>query len=155
MKIAGIDPSLIPNEEVLVLPRGEDRIVFRARGLNDSDEFNVLCPPPKAPVKQTKDGVVPHYDDPGYKSVLQEHNERWIAYLIVKSLEPSQIEWDTVKLDDPSTWKNWETDLTGAGFSAHEKNLIGQLALDANRLDERKLEKARQAFLRGQAKAAE
>lgn len=154
MKIAGIDPSSLPNEEILVLTRGEDRIVFRAKGLVDTDEFELLCPLPKAPVKQTKDGVVPHTDDPGYKSVLQEHNLRWIAYLIVKSLEPSQIEWDTVKMDDPSSWKNWEADLKRAEFSAAEVRLIGQLAIDANCLDEKKLEKARQAFLRGQAQAA-
>jgi len=35
MKINGIDPNTLCNECVLVLPRGEQNLVFRAVGLRD------------------------------------------------------------------------------------------------------------------------
>jgi len=102
MKIGGLDPTTLPVEEVLVLPRGELQLVFRR-----------------------------------------------IAYIVVHSLRPSEIEWDTVQLDNPSTWGNWETELKNAGLSEIECSRVLGLVLEANCLDEAKLRKARELFLRG------
>lgn len=149
MKIGGIDPSTLPNEEVLVLPRGKETIVFRAQGLPDMDEFNTLMPEPKPPGRLTPTGYEANENDPGYQSVLAEYNRRRLAYLVVKSLAPSAIEWDTVKVDVPGTWANWEADLKKAGFSQVECNLVLRLVMEANSLDESKLKKAREVFLLG------
>jgi hypothetical protein len=70
--------------------------------------------------------------------------------MVVKSLEPSEIEWDTVDPDNPKTWANYTNDLRGAGFSQVEINRIVGLVWGANCLDEAKLERARQVFPRGQ-----
>jgi len=149
MKIGGIDPRTLPTEEVLVLPRGDNRIVFRARGLESMDEFNKLSPEPKAPGKLTRDGWVPDTADEGYQSVMAEFSKRRTGYYMVHSLEPSEIEWDTVQADNPSTWCNWEDDLRGAGLSRIEINRVSALVLEANCLDEAKLRKAREVFLQG------
>ena len=55
-----------------------------------------------------------------------------------------------VKLDDPSTWKRWEEDLKSNKFSQAECNRISNLVMQANSLDEKYLEEAREVFLRGQ-----
>ena len=68
MKIGGIDPETLPIEEVLVLPRGDQRLVFRACGMKDMEEFEKLCPEPKPPGKLTKDGYVPDTEDPDYRA---------------------------------------------------------------------------------------
>jgi len=149
MKIGGVDPRTLPAEEVLVLPRGDQRIIFRARGLEDMEEFKKLCPEPKAPGKLTKDGWVPDVKDEGYQSVMAEHQKRRLAYIAVRSLEPSEIEWDTVQMDNPATWGNWENDLRAAGLSQIEINRVLALVLEANCLDEAKLKKAREVFLQG------
>ena len=149
MKIGGVDPRTLPTEEVLVLPRGDQRIVFRASGLEDMEPFKALCPEPKAPGKLTKDGFVPDTEDEGYKSVMEEQSKRRLAYMVVNSLAPSEIEWDTVKLDDPSTWTNWEVDMKAAGLTQVECNRVLSLVLEANCLDEVKLRKARELFLQG------
>lgn len=149
MKIGGIDPRNLPSEEVLVIPRGDQVIVFKARGLNDWDEFNKLCPEPKAPGKLTKDGWQPNPDDKGYVSVMAEYGKRKMAFLVVKSLEPSEIEWETVRIDHAGTWANWETDLKNAGLTSVECQRVVTLVLEANCLDEAKLEKARKVFLLG------
>lgn len=149
MKISGIDPKTLPAEEVLVLPRGDQRIVIRARGLPDMEEFKRLCPEPTPPRKLTKDGWVLDTADEGYQSVATEHNRRRMAYMVVCSLKPSEIEWDTVKMDSAATWVNWESDLKAGGLTQVECNRILSLVLEANCLDEVKLQQARAVFLQG------
>ena len=155
MKIAGIDPGSLPAEDILVLPRGEENIVFRARGLPDMDEFDKLCPEPKPPVRLTKAGKEPNEEDANWRSAMLAHGRRRVAYMVVKSLEPSQIEWDTVDPDNPKTWTNYTDDLRRAGFSQVEINRIVGLVWEANCLDEAKLEAARAVFLRGQQPASD
>jgi hypothetical protein len=150
MKIAGVDPKTLSNEVVLVLPRAENNIVFRARGLRDTSEFEAKCPPPKPPGKLTKDGWVANDTDPTYQQVQTEYAKKRLGFIVVRSLEPSEIEWDTVNLDDPRTWANWEKDLKNGGLSQIEANRVLALVMEANALDEAKLQKARESFLAGQ-----
>ena len=149
MKIGGIDPRTLPTEEVLVIPRGDEAIVFYACGVSNMEEFKALCSEPEAPVKWTKDGRVPDEGDENYKTVLAEYLRRRLAFIVVNSLVPSKIEWDTVKMDNPATWANWEDDLRNSGLSQMECNRVLNLVLEANCLDEKKLRKAREVFLQG------
>jgi len=151
MRIAGIDPKGLTNEAILVLPRGDQNIAFRAKGLPDMDEFNALCPTPKPPGKYTKEGWVPNLNDPTYQQVLGIWAKKRLGYMVVKSLAPSDIEWDTVKENDPRTWPNWEEDLKNGSLTQVETNRVLALVLEANALDEAKLQKARESFLAGQA----
>jgi len=150
MKIGGIDPATLPNEEILVIPRGEKEVVFRAKGVVDYDEFNELCPAPKPPGKLTKHGWEPLDNDPDYKSLIAIRNNKLEAWIIITSLAPSNIEWDTVKPENPSTWTNWKQDLKNSGFNSVERQLISRLVFQANSLDEEKLKQARDHFLLGQ-----
>lgn len=150
MKIGGIDPKTLPCEEVLVLPRGDQQIVLRACGLDTFDDFNRRCPEPVAPRKLTKDGPADDTDDKGYQADLDAYQKRRLAYVVVASLQ--QIEWDTVKLDEPATWQNWEKDLRAAGLKQVECNRVLALVMEANSLDEKKLQAARDSFFHGQRK---
>jgi hypothetical protein len=151
MKIAGIDPKLLPPEDTLVLPRGDGNIVFKARGLSDMDEFNKLCPEPTPPVISTNSGQRLDTEDANYLSDLKEHGKRRWAYYVVKSLQ--DMEWDTVKPDQPSTWPNWDADLKSNGFTHAERNRVFNLVLEANSLSESKLDQARAIFLLGRPEA--
>ena len=151
MKINGIDPNTLCNECVLVLPRGEQNLVFRAVGLRDVEEFNALCPAPKPPGKLTKDGWVAKEDDPTYQQLMLQWGKKRLGYMVSRSLAPSQIEWDTIKLDDPRTWAKWDEDLRNGGLTQIEVNRVLGLVMEANALDEAKLAKARESFLVGQA----
>lgn len=155
MKIGGVDPKTLSNEVLLVLPRGETDLVFRARGLRDMDTFNAQCPQPKPPGKLTRDGFVPMPDDPTYQNVLGEWAKKRLGYIILHSLKPSDIEWDTVKEDDPRTWGNWEKDLRDGGLSEIECSRVLAAVMEANALDEEKLKQAREIFLLGQAQASQ
>jgi hypothetical protein len=155
MKIGGIDPKTLCNECLLVLPRSEQNLVFRARGLKDMESFNARCPQPKPPGKLTRDGVVPQDNDPAYQTVLGEWAKKRLGYIVIHSLEPSQIEWDTVNYDDPRTWTNWEKDLREGGLSEIECSRVLALVMEANALDEAKLQKAREVFLLGRVQKSE
>lgn len=149
MKIGGVEVS--PCEELLVLPRSNgDPIPFRASAVSITKEFNEKVPMPVAPMLQTKNGNKSDYSDPAYKAALRQRDEQRFALMCIRSLTPSKIEWETVDLDDPGTWLNWQSELKAAGISEMECNRIVNLVMAANSLDENKIEAARQAFLLGQ-----
>ncbi len=154
MKIGGKEIKG-PNVEILVLPRGEDEIVIKAQALADIDEFNKLCPEPKPPGRRTKNGFEPQLNDPTYRTLLDAHNNQRIAYMVIRSLEPSQIEWETVDINNPSTWMNYVSDFRKGGLSSVEISRVIQCVMRANALDEAKLEEARKVFLIGQAQEQE
>ncbi len=151
MRIGGVDPQTLPTEVILVLPRGEAEIVFRAQGVPDYEPFNQMCPEPKAPIiHKPKIGWVDNLEEPGYKDMMATYGKKRLSWLVVTSLAPSDIAWDTVEVDNPKTWENWSEDMKKAGFSQVECNRIQQLVFEANCLDEDKLEQARESFLAGQ-----
>lgn len=154
MRIGGVDVNG-PNEVLMVLPREDGDIVIKARAVLDMDTFEELCPEPKPPGHRTKDGVEPNIDDAGYKQQMANYNEKRLAFIVVKSLEPSEIEWETVDPENPNTLENWQEDFRNCGLATVEINRIIQVVMEANALDESKLEAARQVFLRGQRQVVE
>jgi hypothetical protein len=154
VKIGGIDPTTLSREFLLVLPRGDTQLVFRAHGLKDMSEFSTICPAPKPPGKLTKDGFIPNTNDPSYQQLLTMWGTKRLGYMAVKSLEPSEITWDTVDIANPATWGNWETDLKNGGLNQFEVNRVTGLVLEANSLDDDKIERARKLFLAGLEQAA-
>lgn len=149
MKINGVEVNG-PAEEVLVLPRANGDIVFRARAVLDMKPFEALVPEAKMPQRLEKGGFKSNPDDPGYVAQVKRREELRFAYMCIKSLEPSNIEWSRVDIDEPGTWTEWEKELQEAGFSAIEINRIAVCVMGANALDEAKLKRARDVFLLGQ-----
>ena len=154
MKIGGreINSSCILT---LVLPREDGDIILKAEALQDFDEFDAMCPAPLAPKVLTKNGPEDNLKDKSYREMMNHYNISRLAYIVIRSLEINDIEWDTVDIEERNTWLNYVEDFRGAGFSAIETGRIINLALEANSLDEAKVEQAREDFLRGQRAQAE
>jgi hypothetical protein len=155
MKIGGVIVDG-PSEEVLILPRPTSEhgdIVIRCIAVLDMSHFHNMCPEPKAKPMLVKGGFKPNEKDPGYLEQVAEYSQLRFSYIALKSLEPSDIEWDTVVMDQPVTWKLWEKELKDSGISAIEINRIVACVMQANSLDEAKLEKARESFLLGLAES--
>lgn len=149
MKIGGVEVTQC--REILVLPRtGGNDIVFHAQAVTDMDEFNALCPLPSIPKRVVRGGVEENPDSPGYRDQYKDWSQKRFDYILIKSLEPSDIEWTKVNLDKPSTYKLWQEEFKAAGLSENECKRVINIVLVANSLDERKLQEARDAFLRGQ-----
>lgn len=152
MKIGGIALTP-PPEEFIVLPRGGEGLdlVFRARAIPDFDEFERMVPDPKPPTILVRgEGRKADTEDTTYKALVMAKQAQQLAYMVVKSLEPSQIEWDTVDMLRPISYLNWESDLLKGGLTSIEVKKVYELVLTANCLNEEKLEAARKSFLLGQ-----
>ncbi len=152
MRLHG-QPISKPNVEICPIPRGEGNdIIFKCQAVLDMDEFDQLCPTPKIPLKVIKGNKkVEDPDSPSYKTLLNEYNANRINYIILKSLEATEsLEWDSIKMGDPSTWANYEKEFKASGFSNIEVMRIVNTVMSANCLNEDRIEKARADFLASQ-----
>lgn len=138
-----------PAEEVLVLPRLQGDIVIRTRAVTDMKPFEAVCPDPKPPKKLIKGGFTEDTENKDYLAALAAHGDLRFAFICIKSLEPSEIEWARVNIQKPSTYLEWNKELTDAGMSSVEVNRILLAVMQANSLDENKLKQARDSFVRG------
>ena len=149
MRVAGIEITTC--EELLVLPRPDGNpIPFRAKAVAVKDEFDRLMPEPVAPVLQKKGGKVSDLQDKDYLAAVSKRDDARFALMCLRSLEPSQIEWEQVKIEEPHTWTLWTDELKEAGLSEVEVNRVIGLVMAANALDEEKISEARKSFLLGQ-----
>lgn len=142
------------NIQTIVIPRGDGPpIVFKAHAILEPKRFNELCPRPKAPIRVKAGGErIPNLKDPRYQLSLDAWALRKTAWLIVETLRLGNpdLEWDTVDYDNPNTWEKYVNDLQNAGFSDAEISMIIDGCLQANALDNEKIEAARASFLASQ-----
>jgi hypothetical protein len=148
MRISGVEVTT--SEALLVLPRDKGDIPIKAVAVSIAEEFDEKCPMPVAPMLQTKDGNKPDLKDKDYKAALSRRSDMRWALMIIRSLEPSNIEWNEVNVDAPSTWLKWDDEMQAGGLSEVETNRIVGLVMQANSLDEAKIKAARANFLLGQ-----
>jgi hypothetical protein len=137
------------NTDVLVLTKGDERIVFKAQALVNYKDFDKICPLPEPPIRLLPGGVKkPNENDPNYKKAINEYNEKRVEYMILKTLEPTEdLEWETVDITKPETYNNWQKELEEAGFSEIERMRVLQLCIRVNALDDDMLEQAKESFL--------
>jgi hypothetical protein len=152
MKIGGVALNG-PKQVTLVLPRDDGDLVFKFVAVVDDDEFDKIYPEPVPPVtfNVKAQEKLPQLEDPGYKAKMAERAKARAAWIFLKSVEPSGIEWTTVKKEDPTTWSNWEADLRKAGMNIQEMNAIWSHFAKANFVTQEMLDEARKRFLASQA----
>lgn len=142
------------NKDYIVIPRPDGDVVFWAQTVRDFKEFEAMVQYPVAPTIQVKGEVKRDTKDSSFRQMLKIYEDQRFAYLCIKSLEPSDIEWSKVDLDKPSTYVLWVEELLDAGLSEVECNRIVNLVMQVNALDEAKLQAARDHFARGQQEEA-
>lgn len=152
MKVNGVNAKSAWEPEPLVFSRGTDEngepifIVIRAKGIKNFKEFNTLCPEPENKSGYlTKDGWQTDPEAPAYLAELEQWRLMRSCWIIIKTLEPSNIEWEKVKLAKPKTWVYADEELEEA-FNFAEYNRIKMLIQEANSLNADKLEENRQTF---------
>lgn len=141
----------IPNVKVIPILRDTGNIILKAAPVKSFDEFLKVCPIPEPPMRQIPGGEMkPMVESKEYKEALEERNRQMLHYMIVKSLSVNdELEWETVDLNDPSTYKNYASEMETAGFTAIEVTRIVNAVMATNSLDEDAIDHARQQFLAG------
>lgn len=126
-------------------------LVFWAQPLWNYDDFEERCPKPVpegTAVKFTPDkGKIIDWQDPNYLEQLRAYGQKKWGYLVLKSLEPSNVIFDNARLDDPDTWSNVGEELDRE-LAYYEKAAVLKLVDEANALDKAKLEENLQSFFR-------
>ena len=142
-----------PNIEVVVIPRQSGDLVFKAQAVLNYEDCDKLNPMPTAPKMLLRGGgVQENVEDPRYKAKIEEWATRKFYWMLIKSLEATEgLEWETVKMDDPSTWSNYKTEMQTAGLSPGEIGRIEICVTDACGLNQSKIDEATKRFLAGQA----
>ncbi len=123
MKKGGV--KLAVPQDIVVFQRGDNQLVFNVKGIASMDEFEKLAPEPKPPMMRKPNGQkVADPEDPAYLKAVEQHGMLRASYIVVKSLEDDDIEWENVKLDRPDTWELWHKELEDAGMTQFERNYL-------------------------------
>ena len=153
MKISG---SVIgkPKPKVVVIPRGDERFVFKVGPVTDWDTFSKLCPEPKI-VYITKPGQAaePDLQDKKYQEQLNDYMLKRVNYMFIYSLlgYTEGLEFEHINPADPSTWDKLADEFTNTGLTGVETNIIFNAIKEVNGLSPELIEEATQSFLRNQA----
>jgi hypothetical protein len=152
MKVGGVIAEFSPKSGPLVFPRGLDEegkpvfLVFYAQAVRSMEEFDAVLPKPRAGGQYTRNGwEETDTDAPAYKVALAQWRAKRWAYIFIKTIEPSNMEWDTVDINKPDTWLGYESELR-AVLGHFELNQLTQMVNAANALDEEALDEARANF---------
>lgn len=142
-----------PNIEVVVIPRQSGELVFKAQAVLDYDECDKLNPMPKPPKRLMPGGVVQeNVNDPKYLKAVDQWATRKFYWMLLESLKATEgLEWETVKMDDPSTWESYKAEMKQAGLTPGEIGRIEMCVSDACGLNQAKIDEATKRFLAGQA----
>jgi hypothetical protein len=145
----------VPNLKIIPIIRDDQTIILKVSPLKSFDDFEKICPIPDPPVREIPGkGIVPMVESKEYKILLENRNRYMIEYMVLKSLEATEnLTWDTVDLNDPSTYVNYTNELIEAGFTTIEITRIVKAVMSANSLDEDAIQKARDDFLAGNQQA--
>jgi len=130
----------------IAIPRQKTDIAFMAQAVLNYDEFDALCPRPTAPRRLMPGG---EYEDGEIdEKVMLDWAALRVDWMTLKSLEVTPgLEWETVKMDQPDTWGNYQEELRNAMFSDVEIARIFGIVTDANGLSQAAIDKATEAFL--------
>ena len=141
-----------PRIEVLVIPRQDGDLVFKAQSVLDYEPFNALVPSPQAPERMLPGGISSrNVEHPSYIEAVNRWSHLKWTWMILKSLEATEgLEWETVKVDDVETYDNYKIEMKEAGLSPAEIEMVLGIVIDACGLNQMKIQEATKAFLAGQ-----
>lgn len=156
MRVRGVDTKPLDLKYgPEVFQRGDEELVFYAQPVWSFDEFEALVPFPENDTYVfTPKGKEKDWDSPSWKQKQDDYNRKRWGWFVLKALEPSEIEWSKVSLDDPDTFVYVEDELRESLLPV-EFTRVMNLAEQASSLDARKLEENRESFLRRQARRTE
>lgn len=148
MKIHGVKLEQ-PKDKILVIPRDDSQIIIKAKAVLDYAEFDLLVKEPKPPTVRRRDGEIsPLLNDPKYQKAISDYATLRSQWMILQSLSATPgLEWESVDLQNPETWGNYEKELRESGFSLGEYGRILELVTEACGLNQSRIDEATRAFL--------
>lgn len=155
MKFNGETPGPLVID--LFLPRKDKTLHIKAGAVLDWTEFDTLVPSPKPPTKRIRGGAsVPDFENKDHIVAVNAYGSHKTNWMILQSLKATpEITWETIERDNPQSWANYDKEMKDAGFSSFECQRIIGAVLEANSLNDKKIEEAREAFLSAASQSPE
>jgi len=143
-----------PNVEVVVIPRQNGEIVFKAQAVLDYSAHDKINPMPTAPIRLMPGGArQENVEDPRFLKRQDEWATNKFHWMFLKALQATEgLEWETVDLSNPATWGNYKKEMQDGGLSPGEIARIEMCVADACGLNQAKIDEATSRFLAGQAR---
>lgn len=149
MKFKGKKPNAGNTVHVVIPRQNGESMLFVANGIFDYSEFNKRYPEPEPPTRVTKGIHKVDFDHPKYKEAFGVWAKLRTEWLILESLkETPDFEWETVNMEDATTWCNYETELNEVLLPSETGKII-EAVMEACSLTPQKIEEATEAFLSG------
>lgn len=137
------------NIAIVVIPREDEPLVFRFKPVIKFDEFDNYVKLPEPPTIQPNGKPkFKDFEDADYKTELTKYAVLKHQWMFLESISATeQLEFETVKRNDPTTWHLVQKELEDAELTITERNMLLEGFNSANSLDEDKLRVARDSFL--------
>jgi hypothetical protein len=145
-----------PEPERIIIPRGKGKdLIFYADMVIDMSPFDKICPAPKPPLRgEPGKPARPDYEAPQFVKKLDTYFERRAHWIFLESLKATPgLEWDTVDYADPSTWKNYESELRSCMSDNEIAEVINGVST-ANMVTDKKRKEALERFMSGEEEKA-
>lgn len=146
-----------PSPVKCVFYRDGGNIEFQCGAVMNTDDFDKLCPPPKAPLttniktQEQRENL----KDKSYLAALSTRNRLYHAYFILASLSVTPgLEWETVQMDKPDTWLNYDSELNEVLTSQERARLIDAIN-EANSPSSNRRSEALERFTSSQEEEAQ
>jgi hypothetical protein len=138
---------------LVVIPYGDISIPFYLRALTkeDYEALAKILPEPTAPIVHKADGSsFPDLKDSTYQAAVMRRNIAIYHYWFLRSIdyEKTQLKFDTVDMNDPDTWGNYESEMRAHGFTPSAIAKLREEADELNLVTDESVRKARERFLR-------
>jgi hypothetical protein len=136
-------------KRTIVFPRESGDLVFTVQAVHDYSSFDALSPMPKPPKTLDADGTRGvDADDPKFKEKLNEWSYRRSQWMAIQSLMATPgLEFEKVKLGQPTTWGNVYVELAESGLAPAElQRLLNEVSI-VNGFNEEAIEEAKKRFL--------
>jgi len=143
-----------PQVRVLVIPRQEGNVVFKAKAVLDYKAFDSLITQPVPPMVTMKGETEAkaNFKDSKYTIEFDKYVSLKRDWMFIESLSATpDLVWEKVKIEDKGTWGLWSEELIEAGFTPMEINRIVGLIIEANGMNQEMIDEATKAFLAGPA----
>ena len=149
MRIKGLDASK-PNMEVCIFPRKEGNIVITAKAVLSYDRFEELIKKPILDLVTLPSGEkesTPEFEQK-FEVASAEYSAMRIGFMLFESLRDNEcIEWDNISPDNPTSWKNIQSEIENLPLTIYEKTRLNDAINKANGISDELVEEAEKSFL--------
>ncbi len=144
----------VPFKKWVLFPRGDNEdIAFLVETKTKlQEQFEKLVPKPEPPVRRTLNSEETEvlFNDKKYQKAILEYATLMQSYNVLMCVKlPEDWEWDTVDINDPKTFTNWQDEMISAGFSDTDVSRLSTEVGIALGLNNYTIEEATKSFLAG------